>query len=54
MPLREGSDDDTISYNIIKLMDEGRPHKQAVAIALKKAGKTKDASRWHKARRNES
>ena len=40
-PLKKGSSESTISYNIRELMHSGRPQKQAVAIAMKKAGKSR-------------
>lgn len=41
MPLRKGKSDKVISANIRRLRKEGRPQKQAVAIALRMAGRKK-------------
>jgi hypothetical protein len=41
MPLKKGSSRKTVSANIKELIKTGRPQKQAVAIALDEARRTK-------------
>ena len=44
MPLQKGSSKKVIAANIRREMAAGKPQAQAVAIALKKAGKSRSAS----------
>lgn len=41
MPLKKGKSKKTISANIATEMHQGKPQKQAIAIAMKKAGKSR-------------
>lgn len=41
MPLDKGKSKEAVSYNIKELVKSGRPKPQAVAIALREAGKPK-------------
>jgi hypothetical protein len=41
MPLKKGSSQKVVSANIRKELRAGKPRKQAIAIALRAAGKSK-------------
>ena len=41
MPLKRGKSKKAVSENIRELVKSGRPHSQAIAIAMSKAGKSK-------------
>lgn len=48
MPLQEGKSKEVISANIKTEIQAGKPQKQAIAIALSKAGKPKASAKKNK------
>jgi uncharacterized protein YoaH (UPF0181 family) len=50
MPLKRGSSDQVISENIRRMMDEGYPQNQAIAIALRNADKRRKKNKGKKKR----
>lgn len=53
MPLKRGSSSRTISENIEELIEAGYSKEQAVAIAMRKAGKNKKRSVKKRSRKDE-
>ena len=51
MPLLPCKSRETISHNISMLVHEGRPQKQAIAIAMRKAGIARKKKRRRKHKR---
>ncbi len=41
MPLKSGKSDKAVSENISELIKTGRPRKQAIAIAMRKSGRSR-------------
>lgn len=51
MPLKKGKSKKTISENIRTEMHAGRPQKQAIAIAMRTAGKSRSKKKSGKKRK---
>lgn len=48
MPLKRGSSQKVISENIRTEMHHGKPQKQAIAIAMRMAGESRDKKKRHR------
>lgn len=48
MPLKKGKSDKTVSKNISELVHSGRPTRQAIAIAMSEAGRSKKKAKKKK------
>lgn len=48
MPMMKGKSDTIVSKNIRMMMHEGKPQKQAIAIAMDKAGRSKKKAKKRK------
>jgi len=46
MPLKSGKSDKVVSQNISELMHSGRPQKQAIAISMSNAGRSKSKGHY--------
>lgn len=54
MPLKKGKSKSVISSNIKKEIESGKPKKQAIAIALNKAGKKSKLKRGGRVKANKA
>jgi len=54
MPLKSGSSRQAISDNITTEMHHGKPQKQAIAIAMRKAGKSWSTKRGGRRKKHSS
>ena len=52
MPLKKGSSQDIISWNIAKLIREGYTRERAIAAAMRSAGKKKPVKKNRKPKHN--